>query len=81
MTIREVAQVIGLIVSSFAAVQFRELYYRNLERNKVLPLRKSKGNYNAPMHLSNESRSELTWWVNNVDSSLKLRIKRDLPVS
>ena len=49
MAIREVAQVIGLIVSSFPAVQFGELYCRNLERNKILALRKSKGNYNAPM--------------------------------
>ena len=71
MSIREVAQVIGLIVSSFPGVQFGELYYRNLEKDKILTLQISKGNYDSPMYLSNESRSELTWWVNNVDSSFK----------
>ena len=71
MTIREVAQVIGLMVSSFPAVQFGELYYRALERNKILALQESRGNYDAPMYLSNESRSEIAWWVNNVDSSFK----------
>ena len=64
MTIREVAQVIGLMVSSFPAVQFGELYYRALERNKILALQESRGNYDAPMYLSNESRSEIAWWVN-----------------
>ena len=42
MTIREVAQVIGLMVSSFPAVQFGELYYRALERNKILALQEIK---------------------------------------
>ena len=56
------------MVSSFSAVQLGELYYRNLERNKILALRESKGNYEAPLHLWNESRSELPWWMNNVDS-------------
>ena len=61
------------MVSSFPAVQLRELYYRNLERNKIVALRESKGNYEAPLHLWNEStgRSELPWWMNNVDSSFK----------
>ena len=51
MTIRETAQVIGLIVSSLPAVQFGELYYRNLEKNKVLALQANKGNYDAPLYL------------------------------
>ena len=35
-------EVIGLMVSSFPAVQLGELYYRNLERNKIFALRESK---------------------------------------
>jgi hypothetical protein len=34
-TIREVAQVIGLLVSSLPAVQFGPLHYRNLEGDKI----------------------------------------------
>ena len=37
----------------------------------------SKGDYDSPMYLSNESRSELTWWVNNVDSSFKTIVQED----
>ena len=77
MSIREVAQVIGLIVSSFPGVQFGELYYRNLEKDKILALHISKGDYDSPVYLSNESRSELTWWVNNVDSSFKPIVQED----
>ena len=77
MSIREVAQVIGLIVSSFPGVQFGELYYRNLEKDKILALQISKGDYDSPVYLSNESRSELTWWVNNVDSSFKPIVQED----
>ena len=71
MTIRETAQVIGLIVSSLPAVQFGELYYRNLEKNKVLALQASKGNYDAPLYLSKDAKADLSWWIRNVDSSFK----------
>ena len=71
MTIRETAQVIGLIVSSLPAVQFGELYYRNLEKNKVLALQANKGNYDAPLYLSKDAKADLSWWINNVDSSFK----------
>ena len=71
MTIRETAQVIGLIVSSLPAVQFGELYYRNLEKNKVLALQTSKGNYDAPLYLSKDAKADLSWWIRNVDSSFK----------
>ena len=71
MTIRETAQVIGLIVSSLPAVQFGELYYRNLEKNKVLALQASKGNYDAPLYLTKDAKADLSWWITNVDSSFK----------
>jgi len=71
MTIREVAQVIGLIVSSLPGVMFGELHYRNLEKNKILALQDSRGNYDGPMILSKESMSELIWWVKNIDSAFK----------
>ena len=71
MTIRETAQVIGLIVSSLSAVQFGELYFRNLEKNKVLALQASKGNYDAPLYLTKDAKADLSWWITNVDSSFK----------
>ena len=70
-TFREVAQVIGLIVSSFPGVQFGELHYRHLERNKILALQANKGDYDATMSLSKEARSELYWWVTHVTMAFK----------
>jgi hypothetical protein len=56
-TIREVAQVIRLIVSSLPGAK---LHYRNLEKNKIIALQKSRGNYDAPMKLSTDSKAELS---------------------
>ena len=78
MTIRETAQVIGLVVSSPPAVQFGELYYRNPEKNKVLALQTNKGNYDAPLYLSKDAKAGLSWWINNVDSSFKKIVQPNL---
>ena len=65
-TIREVAHVIGLIVSSFPGVQYGELYYRYLEQDKIQALQDNRGDYDGPTSLSQEARCDLHWWVNNV---------------
>ena len=70
-TIREVARVIGLIVSSLPGAQFGELHYRYLEHNKIEALRANKGDYDAFMTLSQEARAELHWWVQNVTSAFR----------
>ena len=70
-TIREVARVIGLIVSSFPGVQFGELHYRYLEHNKIEALQANKGDYDALINLSPETRADLHWWVNNVTSAFR----------
>lgn len=67
ITIRGVAQVIGLLVSSLPAVRYGELYYRKLEVNKSNALRKNHGDFVAEMTLSEESKSELLWWISNVN--------------
>ena len=52
-------------------MQFGELHYRHLERNKILALQANKGDYDATMSLSKEARSELYWWVTNVTMAFK----------
>lgn len=71
MTIRETAQVTGLVVSSLHAMQFGKLYYRHLKKNKVLALQASKGHYDAPLYLSKDAKTDLSRWINNMDSSFK----------
>ena len=65
--IREVAQVIGLIVSSFPAVQYAQLHYRTLESEKIRALKVNAGNYEFTMTLSQMAKTELRWWIENID--------------
>ena len=56
-TIRQVAEVIGILVSNFPGAQYRPLHYRHLEWDKYLALVANKGNYgggkcNYPLPLS-----------------------------
>ena len=66
ITIRDVTPVIGLLVSSFPAAQYGELYYRRLEMSKINALRASQGSYDASMCLSEGSRTEILWWTQNI---------------
>ncbi|XP_073237618.1 uncharacterized protein [Porites lutea] len=59
-------------------VQFGRLHYRQLEKDKSRALQLCKGNYDGPVTLSNDSRSELEWWVNNITSSF-MPITQDKP--
>ena len=68
MTIHDLAEVIGLLVSSFPRVLYGPLFYRHLENDKTTALRESKGNYSAYMTLSVESLQELRWWCDNIEN-------------
>ena len=70
-TIQEVAQLIGVLVSSFPGVQFGPLHYRNLEQDKISALQNNKGNFESPMTLSSWAETELNWWINSIDSAFK----------
>ena len=70
-TIRSVEQVIGFLVSSFPAVEFAEMHYRHLELDKICALRANKGNFDSIMTLSAQSKTELTWWIDNVLTASK----------
>ncbi len=66
ITIRELSQIIGLLVSSFSAVEFGKLHYRNLEIGKTQALNENKGNFEAKVKLSLEMKIELQWWIDNI---------------
>ena len=70
-TIRSVAQVIGFLVSSFPAVEFVEMHYRHLELDRICALRANQGNFDSIMTLSAQSKTKLTWWVDNVLTASK----------
>ena len=68
-TIREVAKVLGLIVSSFPGVAYGPLHYRYLERDKTTALKTSKWNFDAKMCISSQGKEELKWWIDSIESA------------
>ena len=71
MTIREVAKVIGLLVSSLPGVQHGPLFYRNIEIDKNNALKTNHGCFEATMSLSSESKTDLQWWITNLPDAYK----------
>ena len=68
-TARLVAQVIGNIVASFPAMPLGPLFYRAVEKDKIVRLKRYKQNYDAEIELSNEACSEFVWWKHNIKNS------------
>ena len=77
-TIKQVAEVIGILVSNFPGAQFGPLHYRHLERDKYLALLANKGDYGGKMQLSPPALIELKWWRDNA-VTLKRDIQHDHP--
>ena len=68
-SIRTVAVVVGKMVSSFPGVEYGPLFHRYLDNEKTLALKNSAGNFEAKMRISEHARSDLNWWVNNIQSA------------
>ena len=71
LPIREVAQIVGKLISSFPGVLYGPLYYRSLEKDKTAALAKHKGNFDAKMRVSTQGIAELTWWSTHVLDACK----------
>ena len=63
ITIRELASLIGTLVSTFPGVELGPLHYRTLEHDKDLALKRSNGNFDSEMSLSPPSIDDVKWWV------------------
>lgn len=70
--IRDVARVLGLMVSSFSAVEYGPLFYRQLEMAKIQSLKVSKGDYEAIMYISAKMKEELVWWINHLPTQKRV---------
>ena len=64
-SLRVVARVTGLIVSSLPAVNFLQLHYRSLELCKTQVLSFSS-DYDSLLSLTSQARSDLHWVVDNI---------------
>ena len=64
-TIRDIASLIGSMVSYMPAVTYGPLYYKQIEIEKISALRQNKGCYEANMTLSDLAISDMLWWKRN----------------
>ena len=72
ITIRDLARLIGKLVSSFHGTAYGPLFHRDLEMAKTEALKLKRGNYDATMVLSDDTRTELQWWVDNLETATSL---------
>jgi hypothetical protein len=72
VVLRKLAQLIGKLVASELGVHYSPLYYKVLEIEKDDALKQNYGNFEAKLKLSDEGRSCIQWWIDNVESSFKL---------
>ena len=77
ITIRELSQVIGKIVASFPGVMHGPLYCWDLGRDKTVTLMYNKGNFEAKLGLSEESKSKLHWWIEYIDKAYSVILHRE----
>ena len=62
-TIRELASVIGSVISLFSAIPFDKLHYRALEKDKSNALKKFAGNFDKQIsQVRYKASMELHWW-------------------
>ena len=71
LSIRDVAKLIGNLVATFEAVPLAPLYYRSLEIDKINALKQYNGDFEANFSLSTQSRTDILWWINNIDLAFK----------
>ena len=64
--IRDLARVIGLIVSSFPGVEYGKLHYQILERAKIHALKCRNGDFNATLEITSNVKNQLHWWAENL---------------
>lgn len=68
-TIRQVSSLIGSLTSSFPGVEFGQLHYRHIESDKNYALKENFGNFEAKMTLSDNSLTDLEWWMQNLNTA------------
>ena len=68
-TIKELASVIGMLISTFPAIPYGKLHYRNLEKCKIEALKLHKGDFMAPVTIEPLAESELLRWLDNIDNT------------
>ena len=67
-TIGLIAQLLGLMTSSFPGVMYGPLYYRRLDMEKTKALSQCR-DFEGTMKLTPHVLEDINWWINNIHSS------------
>ncbi|CAB3236153.1 unnamed protein product [Arctia plantaginis] len=65
-TIRDYAQLIGVLIAACPAVRYGFLYTKILERQKFILLQQYNHNYEAKLNLPKCILDDLNWWLKNI---------------
>ena len=65
--IRDVASVLGFLISIFPAALYGPLHFREIDMDKTEALKLAKGYFEKTMCLSEKACLDLKWWINSAD--------------
>ena len=66
VSIRLVSKLLGKFTSSFQAIKYGQLHYRDLERLKTKALKINKGNFDKKTSIDSHGKQDIIWWKNNI---------------
>jgi len=69
----ELAEFIGLLVSSTPGIPYSMLYTKRLERCKYLALKDNPSNFSVNVKLNSKSLRDIDWWKDHLNSSNPIR--------
>ena len=78
ISVRQLARVIGLVISIFPASETGKLHYRDMEREKVYQLR-TLGGWNKKFVLGHRSRAQMMWWSRFLTTCPTRSLKQSSP--
>ena len=67
-TIRHLAKIIGTLVALNSGVWIGPLFWRRMEIEKAILLKKYRGNFDQVIPISDVVREDLLWWIENVQA-------------
>ncbi|KAK2719299.1 hypothetical protein QYM36_004946 [Artemia franciscana] len=70
-TIENLAETLGVLVSTFPAMELGPLYYQKAESLKTQALKHANGDFAARLTLTSDVISELQWWLNIANHASK----------
>lgn len=68
--IRELAHLIGKLISVCPGIAYGVLHTKIFERHKMLALQASNGNFESRLNIPECFKDDLTWWYSHIDNSV-----------